>query len=46
MYSTTAKTLYAKFSTFDAPKRYVKVMEELHKFGKDQYERYKLFYGK
>ena len=41
-----AKTLYAKFSTFDAPKRYVKVMEELHKFGKDQYERYKLFYGK
>ncbi len=41
-----AKTMYAKFSTFDAPKRFEKLMEEINKLGKEQYERYKLFNGK
>lgn len=41
-----AKTLFAKFSTFDASKKFVKLMEEINKLGKEQYERYKLFNGK
>jgi hypothetical protein len=41
-----AKTLYTKFSTFDAPKKHKKVMEAMHEFGKAQYDRYKAFYGK
>jgi hypothetical protein len=41
-----SKTLYTKFTTLDAPKRFVKMMEEINKFGKEQYERYKLFNGK
>lgn len=41
-----AKTMYAKFSTFDAPKRFEKLMDEINKLGKEQYERYKLFNGK
>jgi hypothetical protein len=41
-----AKTLYTKFSTFDAPKKHKKAMETMNEFGKGQYERYKAFYGK
>lgn len=41
-----AKTLFTKFSTFDAPKKHKKYMEAMHEFGKSQYERYKAFYGK
>jgi hypothetical protein len=40
------KTLFAKFSTFDASKKFVKLMEVINKLGKEQYERYKLFNGK
>ncbi|OYU94250.1 MAG: hypothetical protein CFE21_16825 [Bacteroidetes bacterium B1(2017)] len=41
-----AKTLFTKFSTFDAPKKYKKAMETMNEFGKSQYERYKAFNAK
>ncbi len=41
-----AKSLYTKFSTFDASKKQKKYMEAMHEFGKAQYDRYKAFYGK
>lgn len=41
-----AKSLYIKFSTFDAPKKYKKQMETPFEFGKNQYNRHKAFNSK